>query len=185
MEKQPLSWLEFLAYENRINALLLMIKDHIAGTRITTYSLSNNTMAEYWAKNDPEAIYEDIYCSKEILFTTKITFASESSMAGHILKDSYFELGLFLTGEMNFTAFIALDEHYFKAEEITNQYMEMITTDQGDVEVSILKEERKELFKVIIDVFEILRATLSKNYKFYPNEEKMYHIKKYFTKKEQ
>ncbi len=184
MNNQPLTWLEFLSYENRIKALLRIIKNHVVGTKIKVYSLSDNTLVGYWVKYDSESILEDIYADNELLFVARIGFVSKHLEINHHLKDSYLKLELLSTGEIHLTGFLILNQNIHTAG-MMNPQMEMLE-EFSQIDATIPMEERSKLFTAIRDTFNILCETVSKTYnpkRASVNEERMSRIKMCFASK--
>ena len=142
---KSITWLEFLAIENRIRAVLMTCKDLVPESKLTFYSLSDNTLAKYWVKTDPEGFLDDnLFVNIDILFSSKICMKDK-------FHGLYVELEILSNGQITCTAYLEIPENR------RTTFSAKLLSETKEVRITILLEEHRELFRTVILVFRILR----------------------------
>jgi hypothetical protein len=177
MAKKVLTWLEFLAIENRLRALLKMLQAILPETKVTIYSLSDNTLWEHWVEKDSDGVVADgLFEDNDLLFS------SEIRLKGIIFEENYVRLEIFSNGEIGCRAFLG-----FEDEQLTTSSVKLLN-EVCERENMVPLDDHRDLFFTVREVFHVLREVkYNPSHKFHGefNEDFTEAVKKYLIGKKE
>lgn len=151
MAKKSITWLEFLALENRLHSTFRMCKERVPNSKITTYSLSDNTLWKHWIKDDPDGIYRnDLFIEHDLLSRSTIKISSGLG------EGCYVEIDIYSDGKIGCSAHLVLPD------KLNDSDSTRLLSKTNETEVMVPFGEHKELFQTVFTSFRIMEESLNR-----------------------
>ncbi|MBP7804921.1 MAG: hypothetical protein KA052_01700 [Candidatus Pacebacteria bacterium] len=177
--EELITWLHFLAIENKVRAILGIGKKYVENSTVNFYSLSDNTMTDYWQIEDPDGLLDINY---NLLFSAKIHFGCNSTGTfDHVLKDSYIRIELFPNGVLECRTFISVNYANLDSDPEEEIVIKLLEKGSSEKTCKIPIGELQKFLEALRDVFCILNEFVYRVNKFHGNldAKRISAIKKY------